>query len=51
MFFTLFGYWGREGGGGGAPKGWVQNLLMQFFTLSSSKIEVFATYFSDTVIT
>ena len=35
MFFTLFGYW--AGGGGGAPKGLVHNLLMQFFTLDSSK--------------
>ena len=39
------------GGGGGAPKGWVHNVLMQFFTLGGSKIEVFETYFSDTVIT
>ena len=34
MFFTLFGYWphgGLEGGGGGAPKGFVHNLLMQLF--------------------
>ena len=37
--------------GGGSPKGWVHNLLMQFFTLGSSEIEVFETYFSDTVIT
>ena len=46
-------YWGigRTGGGGGAPKGLVHNLLMQFFTLGSSKTEVFETYFSDTVIT
>ena len=50
VFFTLFGYWVR-GGGGGAPKGWVHNLLMQFFTLGSSKIEVFETYFFDTMIT
>ena len=49
MFFTLFGY--LAGGGGGAPKGLVHNLLMQVFTLGSSKIEVFETYFSDTVIT
>ena len=41
----------RSGGGGGAPKGWVHNLLLQFFTLGSSKIEVFETYFSGTVIT
>ena len=47
MFFTLFGYelWG------GGPKGLVHNLLMRFFTLGSSQIEVFETYFSDTVIT
>ena len=38
MFFTLFGYWvGR----GGSPKGLVDNVLMQFFALDSSKIEVF----------
>ena len=41
MFFTLFGYWVR--GGGGSPKGLVHNLLMQFFTMGSSKIEVFET--------
>ena len=53
MFFTLFWYWWRsgEGGGGGAPKGFVYNLLMQFFTLDSSKIEVFETYSFDIVIT
>ena len=38
-------------GGGGSPKGLVHNLLMQFFTLGSSKIEVFETCFFDTVIT
>ena len=41
MFFTLFGYW--VGGGGGL----VHNLLMQFFTLDSSKMEVFKTFFFD----
>ena len=46
MIFTLFGYW--VGGGGLRP---VHNLLMQFFTLDSSKIEVFETYFFDIVIT
>ena len=46
MFFTLFGYWVW---GGGSPKGLVHNLLMQFFTLDSSKIEVFETYFFDAV--
>ena len=50
MFFTLFGYW-VGGGGGGSPKGLVHNLLMQFFTLGSSKIEVFETYFYDIVTT
>ena len=50
MFFTLFGYW-PHGGGGGAPKGLVHNLLMQFFTLGSSKIEVFETCFFDIVTT
>ena len=42
MFFTLFGYWV---GGGGSPKGLVHNLLMQFFTVDSSKMEVFKTFF------
>ena len=42
---------GGGGGGGGAPKGLVHNLLMQFFTLGSSKIEVFETCFFDIVIT
>ena len=52
MFFTLFGYWPHGGwGGGGAPKGLVHNLLMQFFTLGSSKIEVFETCFFDIVTT
>ena len=50
VFFILFGYWVR--GGGGSPKGLVHNLLMQFFTLDSSKIEVFETcFFFDIVIT
>ena len=48
MFFTLFGYWA---GGGGDRKGLVHNLLMQFFTPDSSKIEVFETCFSDIVTT
>ena len=34
-----------------SPKGLVHNLLMQFFTLGSSKIEVSETYFFDTVTT
>ena len=50
MFFTLFGY--QVGGaGGGAPKGRVHNLLMQFFTPDSSKIQVFETCFFDIVTT
>ena len=47
VFVTLFGYWV----GGRSPRGLVHNLLMQFFTLESSKIEVFETCFFDTVIT
>ena len=50
MFFTRFGNQ-VQGGGGGSPKGLVHNLLMQFVTLGSSKIEVFETCFFDTVIT
>ena len=41
----------RSGGGGGACKGLVHNLLMPFFTLGSSKIEVSGTCFFDIVIT
>ena len=48
VFFTLFGYWA---GGGGSPKELIHNLLMQFFTPDSSKMEVFETYFFDIVIT
>ena len=53
MFFTPFGHWAYRGGGGGglSPKGSVHNLLMQFFTLDSSKIEVFETYSFDIGIT
>ena len=49
VFFSLFGY--QVGGGGGAPKGRVHNLLMQFFTPDNSKMEVFETCFCDIVIT
>ena len=42
---------GGGGGGGGAPKGLVHNLLLQYFTVASSKIEVFEAYFFDIVIT
>ena len=40
-----------RGGGGGSPKGLVHNLVMQFFTLGGSTIEVFETCFNDIVIT
>ena len=40
-----------KGGGGVLPRGWVHNLLIQFFTLGSSKMEGFETYFFDTLIT
>ena len=36
---------------GGAPKGLVHNLLMQFFTLGSSKIKVFETHYFDILAT
>ena len=48
VFFIVFGYQVR---GGGSPKRLVHNLPVQFFTLAKSKIEVFETYFFDTVIT
>ena len=41
MFFTLFGYCVR--GGGGGQTGMVLNLLMKFFTPDNSKIEVLET--------
>ena len=50
MFFTLSGYW-VCGVWGGVQTGWVHNLLVQFFTLGISKMEVFETYFFDAVIT
>ena len=50
--FTCFSpYLGTRWGGGGPPKALVHNLLCSFFTLGSSKIEVFETCFYDTVIT
>ena len=42
---------GGGGGGGVSLKGLVHNLLMQFFTVGSSKIKVFGTHFFDIVIT
>ena len=49
MCFSPYLGIGRTGGGG--PKGLVHNLLMHFFTLGSSKIEVFETCFFDIVTT
>ena len=49
VFFTYLGI--RSGGGGGSPKGLVHNLLMQFFTPGSSKIEVFETCCFDMLTT
>ena len=50
--FTWFSpYLGIRSKGGGSPKGLVHNLLMQFFTLGSSKIKVFETCFFDIVTT
>ena len=50
--FTCFSpYLGIGRTGGGPPKGLVHNLLMQFVTLGSSKIEVYETYVFDIVIT
>ena len=48
VFLTLFGDQVR---GGGSPGGLVHNLLMQFFTPDSSKIEVFETCVFDIVTT
>ena len=47
MFFTLLGDWFS---GRGSPKALVHNLLMQLFTLGTSKVEVFETWFYDIVI-
>ena len=49
--FHHIGVLGTGGGGGGAPKELVHNLLMQFFTLGSSKSEVFKTCFFDIATT
>ena len=42
MCFSSYLRWGA---GGGCQTGLVHNLLMQLFTVNSSKIEVFETYF------
>ena len=43
--------WVLGAGEGGGSQGMVHHLLVQFFTLGSSKIKVFKTYYFDTVIT
>ena len=49
MFFTLFGYY--VGGGGGVSQGIGTQPAYAVFTLDGSKVEVFKTYFFDTMIT
>ena len=49
MFFTLFGYLVR--GGGGVQWDWYTTCLCTFSSLYSSKIEVSETYFFDIMIT
>ena len=51
MVFTLFWVLSAREGGGGATKGLVQNLLMQFFTLGNSKIGSYNSCFFGIVIT
>ena len=48
VFSTLLGYWVQMRG---IPKGLVHNLLLQFFTLVTSKIAVFDSYFFHIVTT
>ena len=56
MCFSPYLGVGRTGGGGGLPRDWycgtqlADAVLMRFFTLDSSKIEVFQTYLFDTLI-
>ena len=50
--FTCFSpYLGIRSGGGGGGEGLVHNLLMQFFTLGSSKIEFCETCIFDVLTT
>ena len=53
MFYAVFmcfsHYLDIQCGGGGGPKELVHNLHTHLFTLGNSKIEVFKTYFLDTV--
>ena len=45
VFFHIIWVLGARGGGGGANKGLLHNLSMQFFTVGSLKIEVLELYF------
>ena len=47
VFFTVFGYCVSGWGGVGAPKRVLHSLLMQFFSLYNSKMEVSEAYFFD----
>ena len=49
-FYLVIGCRGA-GGGRWSPRGLVHHLLLQFFTLGSSRMEVFETHFFETVIT
>ena len=49
VFFTVFGYWAR--GGGGVCKEIGTEPVYAVFIVGSSKSEVFETYFVDTVTT
>ena len=49
--FFFFNFEPKRCLGGVHPMDMIHNLLMQLFTLGSSKIELLETYFFDTVIT
>ena len=51
VFFTLFGYWARSGGGGGGSQGIGTQLAYVVFHPGQLKVEVSETYFFDTAIT
>ena len=51
VFMCFSPYLRLVAGGGGVQTALVHNLLMQFFSLHSSKIEVSEAYFFDIVIT
>ena len=51
VLMCLSPYFGIGRRWGVSPKGSIHNLLVRFFTLGNSKIELPETYFFDTVIT